>query len=433
MVPSERRKFLLFGLMFGFIIGIYWMFSPVRDAFFGHLVNPGWLYYAKILSVAAILPALYIYGRLVDYVTWYNMFYVLSACFSLTALMFFFLLQFSSYGLGSEPSFIGNVLGFAWYIWVDSFGALMVALFWSFAAETTDPQSAKRGYPIAVFGAQVGGILGPLISLGLLRYGLPVTYILLFAIVGIAAISWLAWYIKNTVPERYMQGFYGSRKADANNIKIKSGFIEGLTLLLRNHYLMAIFGILALHELVMAFVEYRFKIGVLVSFASADDSAWWLYVFGMLVNLSAMLSIIFGVNKIARRWGLGRALLVLPIVSGCIVATLSMWRELWVIGLGLLFIKSLNYALNQPTKEQLYIPTSRSVKYKAKAWTELFGMRLSKASGALANSLSTSVGLTLFVGVGTVMTLGLVGVWVFIALYLGNRHRKAIDTETVVC
>ena len=431
MEREERTKFLLLGTMFGFIIGVYWMFTPVRDAFFGQLAHAHWLYYAKIVSVCAMIPLLFLYGKLVDRLDWKWMFYLLSIFFALSAVLFFILLHCSSYGLAAPASWIGKALGFAWYIWVDSFGALMVAFFWSFVSETTDPASAKRGYPIAVLGAQIGGIVGPLVSLIALRYGVPVTYILLLAAVGILIVGFMAWLIKYAVPERLMEGFKGRTFSTLQ--PRRTSFIEGLRLLFGNPYLLSIFAILALHELIMAFVEYRFKIGVLTKYTSLHDSARWLYVFGMLVNLSAMLIIVFGINKIVRTKGMGRALIILPIMSGLVVVSLWIFRDLWAIGFGLLVIKSLNYALNQPTKEQLYIPTSRSAKYKAKAWTDLFGMRISKASGAIANSLRTWIGIELFVGVGSIITLGMVGVWVVVALYLGRRHKVAVSDETSIC
>ena len=44
--------------------------------------------------------------------------------------------------------------------------------------------------------------------------------------------------------------------------------------------------------------------------------------------------------------------------------------------------KGLSYALNNPAKEMMYIPTSKAVKYKAKSWIDLFGGRAAKAAGS---------------------------------------------------
>jgi AAA family ATP:ADP antiporter len=47
-----------------------------------------------------------------------------------------------------------------------------------------------------------------------------------------------------------------------------------------------------------------------------------------------------------------------------------------------LFLQGLTYSLNEPAKELLYMPTSDMIKFKAKAWIDVFGARLAKAMGA---------------------------------------------------
>ena len=54
-------------------------------------------------------------------------------------------------------------------------------------------------------------------------------------------------------------------------------------------------------------------------------------------------------------------------------------------------LKACSYALNNPTKEILYQPTSAAVKYKAKSWIDIFGARGSKALGSVVtNAFSDS-------------------------------------------
>ena len=49
--------------------------------------------------------------------------------------------------------------------------------------------------------------------------------------------------------------------------------------------------------------------------------------------------------------------------------------------------KAINYALNSPSMKQLYIPTTKDVRYKSQAWIESFGSRGSKAAGSGINDL----------------------------------------------
>ena len=42
--------------------------------------------------------------------------------------------------------------------------------------------------------------------------------------------------------------------------------------------------------------------------------------------------------------------------------------DLWVVFGAMMLLKGFSYALNNPTKEILYQPTSQAVKYKSKSW-----------------------------------------------------------------
>ena len=45
-------------------------------------------------------------------------------------------------------------------------------------------------------------------------------------------------------------------------------------------------------------------------------------------------------------------------------------------------LKGLSYALNNPCKEVMYIPTSKDAKFKTKSFIDMFGSRSAKMSGA---------------------------------------------------
>lgn len=45
-------------------------------------------------------------------------------------------------------------------------------------------------------------------------------------------------------------------------------------------------------------------------------------------------------------------------------------------------IQGLTYALNEPCKEMLYLPTSDAIKFKAKGWIDVFGSRVAKGVGS---------------------------------------------------
>jgi ATP:ADP antiporter, AAA family len=97
----------------------------------------------------------------------------------------------------------------------------------------------------------------------------------------------------------------------------------------------------------------------------------------------------------------------------------------------LILIKGLSYALNNPTKEVLYIPTSKDVKFKSKSWTELFGSRLLKGGGESAVVLlrNTAAGVLVW---GSVLSLGIVGVWIMFAKYVSGTFEKLQKDHTII-
>ena len=107
----------------------------------------------------------------------------------------------------------------------------------------------------------------------------------------------------------------------------------------------------------------------------------------------------------------------------------------------MVFSKAVNYALNQPTLKQLYIPTSKDTKYKAQAWIEMFGGRLSKASGSYINTFRAPLvahhgaidGVARFLMFSSLISFGLVGVWLLVAIYVAKTYDKAITEKRIVC
>jgi AAA family ATP:ADP antiporter len=107
----------------------------------------------------------------------------------------------------------------------------------------------------------------------------------------------------------------------------------------------------------------------------------------------------------------------------------------------MVFAKAVNYALNQPTLKQLYIPTTKDTKYKAQAWIEMFGSRGAKAIGSYINTFKkafigtygAAAGAAGFLMLTTLTSLGLVAVWFFVALFVSRTYNKAVEEKRIVC
>ena len=151
----------------------------------------------------------------------------------------------------------------------------------------------------------------------------------------------------------------------------------------------------------------------------------------MCINGVALSFAFIGTSFFMRKFGLRFCLLTYPAVIGIVLLGLLGLNSIgatnieimWALFASMVAVKGLSYALNNPTKEVMYIPTTKDIRFKAKGWIESFGGRSSKGTGAFvtayfANSLSS---LLLY---GTFISLGVVGFWLIVANFLGKKFNK---------
>ena len=93
-------------------------------------------------------------------------------------------------------------------------------------------------------------------------------------------------------------------------------------------------------------------------------------------------------------------------------------------------LKGFSYALNKPCVEIMYIPTSNDIKFKAKGWIDVFGGRSAKSFGAAINAIFVDMSSLLFFG--SIISLGMVGVWIVIALYVGKTNQKLVRENKTI-
>lgn len=428
----EQRKYKILSVIFGLIIGTYWLFRPIKDAVFftmiGRLHQPK----AKMLSVFVVGMMVLLYSKLVDKYPRHKLLYGFTLFYAITTAIFAFFIWHPEMGICNIAASPDRYLGWLWYVFVESFGSLMVALFWSFVSDSTTPEVAKRRYFTLAIGGQLGGFTAPLIAKEVAkRYGtgvallVPVT--LLFTLVGL-----VAYYMKYIAPHdsTKMDGI-DARKTPLEG-RPKAGFLEGVRLLFTRPYLLGILTIVTFYEIVLTILDYHFKVLASTQFTS-EALTEYLYGYALWTNGVALMCLWFGVGSIGRKLGLTRTLLLLPILVAGAVISFNINPILPIAFAIMVSCKGLNYALIQPSKEQLYIPTSKESKYKAKAWIDMFGYRSSKGLGAAINNCKGLLGDELFMTTTAVASMGLIGLWIIAAIFVGRIHRQAVKENRLVC
>ena len=429
---EELRKFGLLAGIFGFTIGVYWILRPLKDTVFLSTVGSEWLPLAKTLSVLIIVPLIFIYSKMVERFARQNLFYILCSIYGVATLLFAYFLSNPTIGLANTVESPYRFIGWAWYVFVESFGSLLPGLFWSFASDTTTPDSAKRGFPLVALGAQLGGVVGPLSSLPLVSsFGIP--FVTMISGFGIFSIALMVLYFTQTTPKDQLSGFGGGKKEEKETAKKKTGFLEGIKLIISQKYLLSIFAVVSIYEVIVTILDFHFKSLVKSNLSVASEIAPYLFKYSIYTNGVALACILLGVNAIGRKIGLKASLLLTPALVGLAVVLVSFKPVLGVAMLIMVSCKALNYALNQPTKEQLYIPTSKDAKYKSKAWIDMFGSRFSKFGGSAINMFKGPLGVTMFMLASAAISFGLIGVWALAATYLAKINTKAVKESKFVC
>lgn len=434
---EEFKKFLKMGLIFALIIGVYWTLRPLKDSIFIQMVDKYQLPLAKTVSVLTLLPLVMFYTKLIGKFSREKMLVILPTFYGITILLFSILMFNVQEQISSYSMIFSRSLGYFWYLFVESFGSLVVALFWAFATDSTDPTSAKRGFPLVVAIGQMGGIVFPFAVGGLphrlhcLTDGLSMLLLSIF-VLGIIP---LVRHLIASTPKELMTSYEEVKKEES-----EPGFLEGLKLLLKNRYLLGIFAANFIYEVVITIFDFNFKIAASDAYSGVALSHY-LSMYGSSVNIISLLCLLLGISNVTRFLGVGVALAAMPIiVGGALLGFLSLDSLSFLFAL-MVGSKAINYALNGPALKQLYIPTSSDVKFKAQAWVETFGSRSSKQVGSLFNmtlapfqkTMGMVAGRSHYLMLSGAICFPLLALWLIVAIFLGKTFSKALKQKTIVC
>lgn len=443
--PSEVKKFALLGLAFFFTIGTYWLLRLLKDIVLYKVAFPvelGWpigygremIPYIKASSPVVVLLLLGIYTSLIDRFEKHKLFYIIASFYIMIfSCMTCLFLYIHTYGIQSIGKYTLAITSVASYLATESFGSLIVALFWSFTTSSTTTQEAKRAYPFIFAAGQFGAILG---SILILFHEIPLWILYSTSICTLFAIMAVIHYLAKTVPVSLMQ-------SDHKDIQKSPDFFAGIRLILTRPYLIGVFVISNFYEVARTLVEYQMK-------SQADiipgfNFHQFIGMYGVCVNVLAFLIALLGTGLIIKKLGIQICLLIYPTVFG--IALLGLYSFyltgpaattlLWATFIATMITTATAYAVNNPTKEMMYIPTSHDVKFKSKGIIDVFGSRSMKFMGAHLGGYLNVVGnpvksVANLMAYGTLSSLSIIGLWIIGALYVGNKNAELVKNNQII-
>lgn len=369
--PAGAARWRALGLcaFFFLVIAAFWIQKPIRTSRFLTDVGVAWLPVVKLGTALLVLPAVLLYSSLAARYRRAHLVTVFCAVFIAGSLLFWWLF--------SGPRAGTPLLSYGYFFYLDIFNSVLVALFWSFANDLTAPDEARRTYGLVGAGGILGGAAGSAVTgWSVERLGAP--NLLLVCAALLVLIAALAHWLSRAAPpsETKAEPPRGALAAlrEATN---------GARLTLASPYLLAIAAIVGAYEVVSNLIDYQFSSAVAARYRDDVAMAAFLGRFSTAANVAALAVQLLLTSWILRRFGPRVGLLVLPLALGAGSLGFLAVPLFGVIAATFFADAALGYSLNQSTKEVLYTPTDAATKYQAKAFIDIFLMRLAKAVSAL--------------------------------------------------
>jgi AAA family ATP:ADP antiporter len=423
LLPSEIKKFSILSGIFFLLIGAYWLLRTQKDATFDAIVGLAYQPRAKIMSWVVSIALVLIYSKLVDVLGKKNLLLLLSTVFGSSFLAIACCLAWAPFGFADPVAGPHRLFGWIIYVLIESLGSLMVGLFWAFVTSTTSAESAKKGYPVIIAGSQCGSLLGSFCSWKSEWFGNAFLFgasaVALGLIVPMVLLYLRTVVVRTVVPE------------SAHAHKVKTGVFEGLKILLTRPYVAGILIVSTVYEVITTILEFEMKLVAREIYTTREAFASFNGMYGMMVNGLALTFALVGTSFLMRRFGLRFCLLLFPVVSLFFVGGVYFFPYLAMLLGACMATKGLSYALNNPAKEMMYIPTAQDIRFKAKGWIDQFGGRSSKAVGAAVNDMFRH-SVSELVACGTGISLGLIVLWVVAAAYVGSMFNRLTENKEVV-
>jgi ATP:ADP antiporter, AAA family len=408
---GEGVAALLMTLNVFLLLAAYYLLKPAREGLI--LIESGAV--TKVQSSAAqavlLLGIVPLFGWLASRVERLRLI-TITSLFSAANLVVF-------YVLGK----LGVREGIAFFIWVGIFNVFIVSQFWAFANDFYTEGQGRRLFPLIGVGASLGAWIGATSVPKLVKDLAFTPYTLMLLAAGILVIALAVTRSVNQQTRR--RGQSEDVKIDATPLG-KEGAFE---LMRKDRYLLWIAAVVVLLNVVSTIGE--FMLGTLFTeasraypteaarkeFVTAATGSVYSYV-----NLLGFVLQLIVTSRVLKFMGVRGALFIAPVLAVVNYSVIAIMPVLAIVRGAKILENGNEYSINSTTKQALFLPTSREVKYKAKAAIDTLGQRVGDVTAAGVVTLGTILGMSL--AAFAWVNVALAGVWLFAAGQIATEHRR---------
>ncbi|MBD3258468.1 hypothetical protein GF377_08540, partial [candidate division GN15 bacterium] len=413
----ERAELVRAVLMFLYaflLLSAYLILKPVRNSLFLDRFGADQLVYMYMIIAASATPIASFYGWTAARTTLPKLVGATTVIIIINLGIFWYLIE-QDY----------NWLVYVFYVWVSLFGVFTTSQFWLLANYVFDPREAKRLFPFCAAGAIVGGITGSFLTSVFAE--MVGTVNLLFLCMAFMLICFgillTVWRMRR-----------GDDPAQAKQ-KRKSRDISGmLSVITRSRHLALLAAMIGLTVMVSTFVDFQFNKVVKDAFDDKDKLTAFFGAFFMWLSIASLVLQLLFSSRLIRRFGVGMAILVLPIglllgSTAIFVAPVLMSAVIVKLSDG-----SFRYSINKTGLELLYLPVPTNIKSRVKAFMDVVGDRFARGIGGALLYLVNNV-LAWPVQWISLLSAGLIAGWIAVAVMIRREYsrtfRAALASRTM--
>ena len=449
--PSSSQEYQFYQRKVWYLSTIFFLLSacqaiwrPLKTSIFSKTVGASFTPDAKLGVLFVLIPLIIFYSKLVDWLRRHQLLYVFTLFHGLGGIIFAILFMHPVYGISITTISSDRWIGWAFYFFQESFSAFLATSFWSFADSVNDPKDAMQSYSIFVIGSKTGGILSSAILYSVLSWNIfPDAVVLPYSLLSGSIMLCLAALVVSSlikrVPGHCLHGYEVAYKVEKERAKEEKtmfesfkGAFDGLITIIRLPYVMGIFLLILFYEIIIVIFDYRVLMIADATHSSAGALTAYYALYYLCMHGVGLLIALFGTMPLQRSISPRKLLFVFPIVSLSLIAISYIYPTTQVFFIVLVLLRALNYAFNHPTREILYIPTTKDIKFKAKAWTDAFGSRIAKGCGAFLTLLMKRATPLYALFISTAISSSLLAAWIIVVFFIGKTMQDAVDNNKVI-
>ena len=452
------------------VLNAYYVLKPIRDSLITNAVLFGitgdeLAAYLQAVMAFLLLFVVRGYGQLASRVNRIKLLNLTTSFVVACVLLFYVLLRILKID--------GAGIAIAYFVWLGIINVFIIAQFWSYANDIYTEKQGKRLFAIIAIGQATGAIFGSWLSK---TYGVKYTFVLLFSAAVVLAFCQILYNVINKRVADHGTGAVEEEETATNQVEEPLSKDGGFQLVLRSKYLLYIALMILVANLVNTTGEFLIKNTFRAESAKyyPDDmytEGWVARVeageqelpdkfaksnvvvianenareeelktlrkgfgtsffgsFYFWVNLCVAIIQMFLVSRIFKFLGVRMALFALPLIAVAGNLFFGFVGTLLALRISKTAENSTDYSLQNTVKQALFLPTTREEKYKAKAATDTFFVRLGDALSAGLVALGTYV-LLFSREQFAFANVALGVVWIFICIKLFREHKRLVPDD----